>query len=64
MSKEEIRNRVWNLMEGEGVARFPGTRGRIPNFSHRDTLRTRCSESGEKEDLALDGHTDLEVFDQ
>jgi hypothetical protein len=31
-SKQEIRERVWRLLKEEGVARFPGTRGRIPNF--------------------------------
>jgi 5-formyltetrahydrofolate cyclo-ligase len=31
-SKEEIRDEVWTRMEREGVARFPGARGRIPNF--------------------------------
>ncbi len=30
--KNEIRNAVWNALEGEGVALFPGARGRIPNF--------------------------------
>lgn len=32
MSKEEIRKRVWTRMEQEKVTRFPGARGRIPNF--------------------------------
>lgn len=32
MTKDEIRNQVWELLEKEGAARFPGTRGRIPNF--------------------------------
>lgn len=31
-SKDEIRKRVWRAMEERGVARFPGTQGRIPNF--------------------------------
>ncbi len=31
-SKEEIRQLVWRRMERERAARFPGTRGRIPNF--------------------------------
>jgi len=30
--KDEIRDLVWTRMERERVARFPGTRGRIPNF--------------------------------
>jgi 5-formyltetrahydrofolate cyclo-ligase len=32
-SKEEVRRDVWRAMEREGVARFPGAEGRIPNFA-------------------------------
>jgi 5-formyltetrahydrofolate cyclo-ligase len=32
MDKEEVRQRVWALLEEQGAARFPGARGRIPNF--------------------------------
>ncbi|NIN67128.1 MAG: 5-formyltetrahydrofolate cyclo-ligase [Anaerolineae bacterium] len=32
MDKAAIRERIWGLMEEEGVARFPGTWGRIPNY--------------------------------
>jgi 5-formyltetrahydrofolate cyclo-ligase len=32
VTKKEIREAVWSLLESEGVARFPGARGRIPNF--------------------------------
>jgi 5-formyltetrahydrofolate cyclo-ligase len=31
-TKEEIRRRIWSLMQQEKVARFPGASGRIPNF--------------------------------
>ncbi|HEX9879207.1 MAG TPA: 5-formyltetrahydrofolate cyclo-ligase [Candidatus Binatia bacterium] len=31
-TKDAIRKRVWSLMEEEHVSRFPGARGRIPNF--------------------------------
>jgi AcrR family transcriptional regulator len=31
-SKEEVRERIWDLLECEGASRFPGARGRIPNF--------------------------------
>ncbi len=31
-SKDEVRREVWEAMEREGVARFPGAEGRIPNF--------------------------------
>lgn len=32
-SKREVRKAVWKAMEREGVARFPGADGRIPNFA-------------------------------
>jgi 5-formyltetrahydrofolate cyclo-ligase len=32
-SKEEVRHDVWRSMDREGVARFPGAEGRIPNFA-------------------------------
>jgi 5-formyltetrahydrofolate cyclo-ligase len=31
-SKTEVREMIWRAMEVRGVARFPGTKGRIPNF--------------------------------
>ncbi|HEY6328751.1 MAG TPA: 5-formyltetrahydrofolate cyclo-ligase [Blastocatellia bacterium] len=33
MTKDEIRNLVWSEMKSAGVARFPGAKGRIPNFT-------------------------------
>jgi 5-formyltetrahydrofolate cyclo-ligase len=32
-SKEDVRRDVWRAMEREGVSRFPGAEGRIPNFA-------------------------------
>ena len=32
-SKDQIRRDIWKGMEREGVARFPGAEGRIPNFA-------------------------------
>lgn len=32
LSKQEVRDRVWRAMEIHGAARFPGAKGRIPNF--------------------------------
>ena len=32
-SKDEVRKEVWKAMDREGVSRFPGAEGRIPNFS-------------------------------
>lgn len=31
-TKEALREKIWQLMEKQRVARFPGARGRIPNF--------------------------------
>jgi 5-formyltetrahydrofolate cyclo-ligase len=31
-SKGDIRNEIWSLLETRKVARFPGAKGRIPNF--------------------------------
>jgi len=31
-SKGEVREMIWRALEVRGVARFPGTKGRIPNF--------------------------------
>ena len=32
-SKEEVRVDVWRAMDRDGVSRFPGAEGRIPNFA-------------------------------
>lgn len=44
LSKDQIRNKVWNSMEREGVARFPGARGRIPNFEDAKRAAERLSQ--------------------
>jgi 5-formyltetrahydrofolate cyclo-ligase len=31
--KQAVRERIWRLLEQRRVARFPGARGRIPNFA-------------------------------
>jgi 5-formyltetrahydrofolate cyclo-ligase len=31
-AKQEVRERIWQTLKDEGAARFPGARGRIPNF--------------------------------
>src|SRR5215467_15758679 len=33
MTKSEIRHKVWQTFQREGVARFPGAFARIPNFA-------------------------------
>jgi 5-formyltetrahydrofolate cyclo-ligase len=35
-TKNEIREKIWGILEKEGVALFPGARGRIPNFKGAD----------------------------
>jgi 5-formyltetrahydrofolate cyclo-ligase len=35
-AKQAVRERVWDVLEREHVARFPGARGRIPNFAGAD----------------------------
>ena len=32
-TKDQVRRDVWKAMEREGVSRFPGAEGRIPNFA-------------------------------
>jgi len=32
-AKDEVRRDVWRAMDREGVSRFPGAEGRIPNFA-------------------------------
>src|ERR687898_2184338 len=32
-SKDRVRKDVWKAMDREGVSRFPGAEGRIPNFA-------------------------------
>jgi 5-formyltetrahydrofolate cyclo-ligase len=44
-SKPAIRERVWSLLTARGVARFPGARGRIPNFIGAEAAARRLAES-------------------
>src|SRR5262245_49791534 len=43
-TKEEIRERVWHALEEARVHRFPGTRGRIPNFVGAERAADRLCE--------------------
>jgi 5-formyltetrahydrofolate cyclo-ligase len=47
--KQEVRERIWNLLEREGAARFPGARGRIPNFRGAEQAAGRLAERTEWE---------------
>ncbi|HEX2030095.1 MAG TPA: 5-formyltetrahydrofolate cyclo-ligase [Actinomycetota bacterium] len=43
-AKQRVRERVWGLLERRGAARFPGTRGRIPNFRGAEAAADRLAE--------------------
>ena len=42
-SKDKIRKGVWAAMDREGVSRFPGAEGRIPNFAGAKLAAERIS---------------------
>ncbi len=42
-SKDEVRRDVWRSMDREGVSRFPGADGRIPNFAGAKQAAERLS---------------------
>jgi 5-formyltetrahydrofolate cyclo-ligase len=43
-AKQHIRERIWELLERERAARFPGARGRIPNFWGAEQAAGRLAE--------------------
>ncbi|HEX6237047.1 MAG TPA: 5-formyltetrahydrofolate cyclo-ligase [Acidimicrobiales bacterium] len=45
-TKQAWRERVWTAMTEARVARFPGARGRIPNFTGAERAATRLAETG------------------
>jgi 5-formyltetrahydrofolate cyclo-ligase len=51
-AKQDVRERVWSLLEREGVARFPGAHGRIPNFAGAAEAAERLAELPEWRDAA------------
>jgi 5-formyltetrahydrofolate cyclo-ligase len=42
-SKQEIRTRIWNLLEQKNISRFPAPHGRIPNFVGAEKAAERLS---------------------
>lgn len=42
--KQDVRERVWQVLRDEGAARFPGARGRIPNFKGAEAAAERLAE--------------------
>jgi 5-formyltetrahydrofolate cyclo-ligase len=45
-SKDSIRRSVWTAMDREGVSRFPGAQGRIPNFADAKGAAERLAQHG------------------
>jgi 5-formyltetrahydrofolate cyclo-ligase len=43
-TKDEVRESVWALLQRERVARFPGARGRIPNFVGAEAAAAHLAE--------------------
>jgi 5-formyltetrahydrofolate cyclo-ligase len=43
-AKQAVRERVWRLLERKKVVRFPGARGRIPNFTDAEAAAGRLTE--------------------
>jgi len=43
--KQAVRGRVWRALEEKRAARFPGARGRIPNFAGAEEAAARLAES-------------------
>lgn len=48
-----MRGRVWALLEREHAARFPGAKGRIPNFRGAEAAAERLSELSEWRDAQV-----------
>ncbi len=48
MDKQDLRERVWDRLEDDGIARFPfPPHGRIPNFDGADAAADRLAETDE-----------------
>src|SRR5438094_1683290 len=45
--KQAYRERAWDLLTSTGVARFPGARGRIPNFMGAEAAARALASSPE-----------------
>lgn len=43
-NKHEIRRQIWEALEKEGVVRFPGAKGRIPNYDRAVDCARRLDE--------------------
>jgi 5-formyltetrahydrofolate cyclo-ligase len=60
VSKKEIRSEVWEALRAAGAARFPGARGRIPNFTGAEAAAVHLQETQEWRDaLTIKCNPDL-----
>lgn len=58
--KQAVRELVWSLLEQKRVARFPGARGRIPNFVGAEVASERLAEVPEcREARAIKANPDM-----
>jgi 5-formyltetrahydrofolate cyclo-ligase len=44
MTKRDVRQRIWNLLNDANALRFPGPLHGIPNFEHADRAARRLRE--------------------
>jgi 5-formyltetrahydrofolate cyclo-ligase len=51
--KQEVRERIWRTLESEGAARFPGARGRIPNFRGAEAAAVRLADLPEWQEAGV-----------
>ncbi len=51
--KQAVRERVWSLLERRGASRFPGARGRIPNFVGAEAAAERLASLREWRDARV-----------
>src|SRR3954451_2655497 len=42
-AKQQMRERIWQALQDEGAARFPGAKGRIPNFRGAEVAAERLA---------------------
>ena len=54
MTKEDLRRKVWQLLEHNAVQRFPGAHGRIPNFVGAERAAARSDGARRLEEGARD----------
>jgi 5-formyltetrahydrofolate cyclo-ligase len=52
-AKQRVRERIWQTLEDEGAARFPGARGRIPNFRCAEAAADRLAQLPEWQAAAV-----------